>query len=139
MNKAFVINYFNIKSFEEFDEALVDIENKINLNSEQFPKNSIIKLKENIQKVREWAREYLESEFVLDPDDYEDDENGGPCDYNFSCVDFKFPCDIDGRIEIGPKFREKNNIESCYPYAEFYASAYSFSITVEGVAYKLYN
>ena len=46
---------------------------------------------------------------------------------------------LEGRIEIGPKFKEKNNIESYRSYAEFRVSPYSFEIVVEGNVYKIYE
>ena len=148
MKYSFTENYYDIRKFEEFDKALEDIESKIKYDPEQFSEKSYNKLKENIQKLRDWAREYLEQEYV---DDKDSDENG-EC-YGLSCIDFKSSYTLtgrepfnngriprlEGRIEIGPKFKEKNNIESCHSYAEFRVSPYSFEIAVEGNVYKIYE
>ena len=148
MKYSFTENYYDIRKFEEFDKALSDIDSKIKYDPEQFSEKSYNRLKENIQKLRDWAREYLEQEYV---DDEDSDENG-EC-YGLSCIDFKSSCTLtgrepsmrkesprlEGRIEIGPKFKEKNNIESYRSYAEFRVSPYSFEIVVEGNVYKIYE
>ena len=117
MKYSFTENYCDIRKFEEFDEVLKNIEfNTLNYSN---------KLKNNIQKLRDWAKNNMKN-------------NIG--DYGLSLIEYHSDGNIiTGRIQYNDEFSEKNSLNrpNCYGFAQFMVSENIFEISIEGIMYKI--